>query len=261
MPRFRLIIEYDGTDYSGWQRQDGHKSVQEALETALFKFSGEKITLTTAGRTDAGVHATAQIAHVDLQKDWQTDTVRDAVNAHLQMAREKVSVLAADKVDETFNARFSAIRRHYRYIILNRRAPCSLNQNRVWWLPRPLDAKAMQKAAKRLLGRHDFTTFRATQCQAASPIRTLEKLDVKRVGEQVEIYTCARSFLHNQVRSFVGSLMEVGVGRWTADDLQKALDARDRSRCGMVAPPGGLYLVGVDYDDFSSFTTKPAAFS
>lgn len=252
MPRFRLIVEYDGTDYFGWQRQDGLKSVQQALETAIFQFCGETITLTTAGRTDAGVHATAQVAHVDLQKDQRTDTVRDAVNAHLQMNHEQIAVLAVDKVDDTFNARFSAIRRHYRYIILNRRAPSVLHKNRVWWMPRPLDVQAMQEAAQRLLGRHDFTTFRAAQCQAASPVRTLEKLDVTRMGERIEIYTCARSFLHNQVRSFAGSLMEVGVGRWNADDLEAALHARDRSCCGMVAPASGLYLTGVDYDEFSS---------
>jgi len=247
MPRYKLTIEYDGSPYAGWQRQAGLPSVQGAIEVAIAGFCGADVTITTAGRTDAGVHATAQIAHVDLEKAWPEDTVRDALNAHLSQAGEAVSVLAAEQVAQDFNARFSALRRHYLYRILNRRAPAALDARRVWWMPRPLDTEKMHEAAQRLIGLHDFTTFRATQCQAKSPVRSLDVLDVTRHGEMIEIRASARSFLHNQIRSFVGSLADVGFGRWTADDLQSALEAKDRARCGMVAPPYGLYLIGVDY--------------
>lgn len=247
MPRYKLLIEYDGTPYAGWQRQDNLASVQGAIESAIFKFTGENPTITTAGRTDAGVHALGQIAHVDLTKEWRSDTVRDACNAHLIQNRDTVSILAVELVDEEFNARFSALKRHYHYRILNRRSHTALDAMRVWWVPKPLDSDKMHEAAQRLLGRHDFTTFRSTQCQAKSPIRTLDRLDVIRNGDYIDIYASARAFLHNQIRSFAGTLMDVGTLRFTADDVEAALLAKDRQRCGVVAPPHGLYLTGVDY--------------
>lgn len=247
MPRFRLDIEYDGTPYAGWQRQAGQHSVQAALELAIRGFCGEEVSLRGAGRTDAGVHASGQVAHVDLAKEWPDDTVRDAVNAHLQMGGEKVAVVAASRVDETFDARFSATARHYLYRILNRRAPAALERGKVWWVPKALDAGAMHVAAQMLVGRHDFTTFRSAQCQAKSPLRTLDRLDVTRSGEIIEIRASARSFLHNQVRSMAGTLKRVGEGAWTAADVKSALEAKDRAACGTVAPPDGLCLVKVDY--------------
>jgi tRNA pseudouridine38-40 synthase len=247
MPRYRLDIEYDGGPYAGWQRQADQHSVQQAIEQAVEKFSAQAVSLRGAGRTDAGVHATAQVAHLDLDKDWRPDTVRDALNAHLQQAGERVAVLKATRVPEDFDARFSALGRHYLYRISNRRSPPALDKGKVWWVPKRLDAEAMDSAAKVLLGRHDFTTFRSAQCQANSPLRTLDRLDVTRLGDDIEIRASARSFLHNQVRSMVGSLKRVGEGAWTSADLKAALDACDRSACGQVAPPDGLYLVGVDY--------------
>ncbi len=247
MPRFRLDIEYDGSPYAGWQRQADRPTVQGAIERAIEKFCGDRATLHGAGRTDAGVHATAQAAHVDLAKAWPQDTVRDAVNAHLQQAGERVAILKASLVGDDFEARFSALGRHYLYRIANRRAPPALARGQVWWVPKRLDAEAMHEAARTLLGRHDFTTFRSAQCQANSPLRTLDRLDVARVGDAIEIRASARSFLHNQVRSMVGSLKRVGEGAWTAADLKAALEAKDRSACGQVAPPDGLFLVGVDY--------------
>lgn len=249
MPRFRLDIEYDGGLYAGWQRQAGQPSVQQALEQAIGKFCGEQVSLRGAGRTDAGVHATAQVAHVDLAKAWPGDKVRDAINAHLQVAGDRIAVLKAAAVPDEFDARFSAIGRHYIYRIVNRRAPAALDKGKVWWVPKRLDAEAMHEAAKVLLGRHDFTTFRSTQCQANSPVRTLERIDVSRKGDLIEVKASARSFLHNQVRSMVGSLKRVGEGGWTTADLKAALDARDRAACGQVAPPDGLFLVGVDYPE------------
>ncbi|MCZ8543755.1 tRNA pseudouridine(38-40) synthase TruA [Mesorhizobium qingshengii] len=247
MPRFRLDIEYDGSLFAGWQHQADQPSVQQAIEQAIERFSGEAVRLRAAGRTDAGVHATAQVAHVDLAKAWPDDKVRDAVNAHLQAAGAHVAILKAMVVPDDFDARFSATGRHYLYRILNRRAPAALDKGKVWWVPKRLDASAMHEAAKVLLGRHDFTTFRSTQCQANSPIRTLEQLDVGRQGDLIEVKASARSFLHNQVRSMVGSLKRVGEGGWTVADLKAALEARDRAACGQVAPPDGLFLVGVDY--------------
>lgn len=247
MPRYRLEIEYDGRAYAGWQRQADNHSIQAAIEQAIQKFCGDRISLRGAGRTDAGVHATAQVAHADLTKAWANDKVRDAVNAHLLAAGETVAVLAAQLVPDDFDARFSATGRHYIYRILNRRAPAALERGKVWWVPKRLDHEAMAEAAKLLLGRHDFTTFRSTQCQANSPLRTLERLDVTRIGDVIEIGASARSFLHNQVRSMVGSLKRVGEGGWTAADLKAALEARNRAACGQVAPPDGLYLTGVDY--------------
>lgn len=247
MPRFRLDIEYDGGLYAGWQRQAGHLSVQEAIEQAIGQFCGETVTLRGAGRTDAGVHATGQVAHIDLAKAWREDTVRDAVNAHLQAAGARIAIVQTTAVDDGFDARFSATARHYVYRILNRRGPATLQKGQVWWVPKRLDADAMHEAAKVLLGRHDFTTFRSTQCQAESPVRTLDRLDVTRCDDLIEVKASARSFLHNQVRSMVGSLKRVGEGGWTVADLSGALAARDRSACGQVAPPDGLFLVKVDY--------------
>lgn len=247
MPRYRLDIEYDGTPYAGWQRQRGQPSVQAAIEQAVLAFCGETVSLRGAGRTDAGVHASGQVAHVDLAKDWPVDTVRDAINAHLRLAGETVSVTAATKVSDEFDARFSATARHYLYRIVNRRAQPALEKNRAWWVPAQLDADAMHEAAQALAGRHDFTTFRSIHCQAKSPLRTLDRLDVTRSGDLIEVKTSARSFLHNQVRSMVGTLKRVGEGAWTAADVKAALEAKDRAACGAVAPPEGLYLMKVDY--------------
>ena len=247
MPRYKLTIEYDGTPFAGWQRQINGRSVQQALEEAVEAFAGRPVRVHCAGRTDAGVHATGQVAHVDLDKDWRTDTVRDATNAHLKS--EPVAVLAAGVVPETFHARTSARKRHYVYRILNRRSPPALDVDRVWHVPWRLDAVAMQAGAQALLGQHDFTTFRAAECQAKSPIKTLDRLDVEREGDAIRVFASARSFLHHQVRSMVGTLMLVGAGRWSADDVRAALEAKDRARCGPTAPAGGLTLVRVDYPD------------
>ncbi|CBI75764.1 tRNA pseudouridine synthase A [Bartonella clarridgeiae 73] len=247
MARFKLTLEYDGSNYAGWQRQANLRTIQGSIEQAIFHFSGQKLTITTAGRTDAGVHATGQVAHIDFEKNWNTHTVRDALNAHLQKQGEDISILNVQNVPDNFDARFCATKRHYLFKILNRRSPPVLNAKRVWWLPKPLDADAMHKAAQRLVGQHDFTTFRSAHCQAKSPIRTLERLDIQRKGEEIFLYAQARSFLHHQIRSFAGSLMEVGIGRWTAEDLEAALHAKNRARCGVVAPPSGLYLIKVDY--------------
>ncbi len=245
MPRYKLTIEYDGGPFVGWQVQGSAPSVQGALMGAIEAFCGERVKVGGAGRTDAGVHALGQVAHVDLAKDWDADTVRDAITAHLRP--QPVVVLAAEKVSDAFDARFSAVKRHYRYRIVNRRADLALDRGRAWRLPRPLNHEAMHAAAQRLVGRHDFTTFRHVDCQAKSPVKTLDRLDVTRQGEELRISASARSFLHSQVRSMVGALVFVGEGRWSADDLSAALAARDRTVCAPVAPPGGLYLVQVDY--------------
>jgi tRNA pseudouridine38-40 synthase len=245
MPRYKLVIEYDGAPFVGWQVQDNGLSVQGALTAAIAAFCGEIVAVQGAGRTDAGVHATGQVAHVDLAQDWDTDTVRDAVNAHLRP--HPVAVRSAEGVGPDFDARFSATKRHYLYRIVNRRADLALDRRHAWRIGRPLDAAAMHAAAQRLVGWHDFTTFRAAECQAKSPVKTLERLDVARDGEEIRIHASARSFLHTQVRSMVGSLAQVGAGRWSPDDLARALAARDRTACGPVAPPDGLYLMQVDY--------------
>jgi tRNA pseudouridine38-40 synthase len=245
MPRYRLLIEYDGTPFAGWQLQANGTSVQGALTAALEAFCGERAHVQGAGRTDAGVHALGQVAHVDLTKEADPETVRDALNAHLRP--HPVAVLSVEIVAEDFDARFSARRRHYLYRIVNRRADLALDRSRAWRIARPLDAPAMQIAAQHLVGKHDFTTFRAAECQAKSPVKTLERLDVERSGDELRVAAVARSFLHHQVRSMVGSLALVGKGKWQPDDVARALAARDRSACGPVAPPDGLYLVKVDY--------------
>jgi tRNA pseudouridine38-40 synthase len=245
VPRYKLTIEYDGTPFAGWQWQEDAPSVQRVLTRAIAAFCGHAVKVAGAGRTDAGVHALGQVAHVDLAKDWRTDRVRDAVNAHLRP--HPVAVLVAEKAANDFDARFSARKRHYLYRIVNRRADLALERTRAWRVPRRLDVAAMHAAAQRLVGKHDFTTFRSTECQAKSAVKTLDTLEVTRDGEEVRIATSARSFLHNQVRSMVGSLVLVGDGKWSGDNLAAALAARDRAACGPVAPPEGLYLVRVDY--------------
>jgi tRNA pseudouridine38-40 synthase len=247
MPRYRVILEYDGTPFVGWQVQAQGASVQGRLTEAIAKFSGETVSLRGAGRTDAGVHALGQVAHFDLARAWPTDTVRAAVNFHLKP--DPIAVLDCAAVGDDFDARFSATARNYLYRILARPAPPVLDRDRVWWVPQRLDAEAMRSAAGALIGRHDFTTFRAAGCQAKSPIKTLDRLDVTAVGEEIRIEARARSFLHNQVRSMVGSLKQVGDGKWRAGDLGAALEARDRAACGPVAPSRGLYLVRVEYGE------------
>ena len=246
MPRYRLTLEYDGSAYNGYQAQAGLPSVQEAVETAVFAFSGERVRLQAAGRTDTGVHATGQVVHVDLEKDWPERTVANALNAHL--IEEAVVVLDASLAPEGWHARFSATKRRYLYRILNRWAPPALERGRVWHVKKPLDAEAMHEAAQVLVGHHDFTTFRDLACQSKSPIKTLDEARVWREGDEVLLSFVSRSFLHRQVRSMTGTLAEVGGGRSGRDDVQAALDARDRRACGPVAPAHGLYLVGVDYD-------------
>jgi tRNA pseudouridine38-40 synthase len=245
MPRFKLTIEYDGTDFVGWQRQANGLSIQQVIEEAVTRASGETIVVHGAGRTDAGVHARGQVAHIDLATAWRDDRLRDALNAHMRPF--PVAVLTAESVEDTFEARFSARRRHYLYRICDRRAPLTLERHLAWHVRRGLDAQAMHEAAQGLIGRHDFSTFRDADCQATSPLRTLDQLDVARTQDGIEIRASALSFLHRQVRSMVGSLEHVGSGKWSAANLASALEARDRSRCGMVAPAQGLFLMRVDY--------------
>jgi tRNA pseudouridine38-40 synthase len=245
MPRTKILIEYDGTPFAGWQFQADAVTVQGEIEIAIEKLTGERVAIQGAGRTDAGVHALGQVAHFDLIKPVETDTIRDGLNAHLRP--HPIAILKAENVPDDFNARMSATRRHYRYRIVNRRADLTLERLRAWRLPRRLDARVMHDAAQRLVGHHDFTTFRSTECQANSPMRTLDRLDVARDGDVIAIEVSARSFLHNQVRSMVGSLALVGDAKWSADDLAAALAARDRTACAPVAPADGLYLVRVDY--------------
>jgi tRNA pseudouridine38-40 synthase len=245
MPRYKLLIEYDGGPYRGWQYQAEGPTVQGAIESAIEKFDGRRVTIQGAGRTDAGVHALGQVAHVDLQSDHDGGTVRDALNFYLRP--EPIAILAAERVGDDFNARFSATKRHYLYRIVNRRPDLTLDLPRAWRVARPLDVAAMREGARRLVGHHDFTTFRSTECQAKSPVKTLDQLDIETEGWNVNVVVSARSFLHNQVRSMVGSLVHVGEGKWSPDDLAAVLAARDRAACGQVAPPQGLYLVKVDY--------------
>jgi tRNA pseudouridine38-40 synthase len=246
MPRYKLTIEYDGRPFVGWQVQDNGPSVQGVLAAAIAAFCGEETRVQGAGRTDAGVHALGQVGHVDLAKDWDEDTVRDALNAHLRP--HPVAVLRAERVADTFDARFSAIRRHYRYRIISRRADLTLERGLAWRIGKLLDSAAMHAAAQRLVGRHDFTTFRHAECQAKSPVKTLDRLDVERSADEIDVTASARSFLHTQVRSMVGALALVGEGKWTAEDVSIALAKRDRTACAPVAPPDGLYLTRVDYE-------------
>jgi tRNA pseudouridine38-40 synthase len=243
--RWRIIVEYDGGPFVGWQRQDNGHSVQAALEDAIRGFSGEQVTLHGAGRTDSGVHALGQTAHFDLARETDAATVRDALNFHLKP--QPVAVLQAEAVDDDFHARFSATRRHYLYRILNRRAPPTLDAGRVWHVVSALDADIMHEAAQTLLGRHDFTSFRATACQADSPVKTLDVLSVSRAGEEIHITASARSFLHHQVRNITGTLKLVGEGKWDRNRVAAALAARDRSQGGPTAPADALYLTRVDY--------------
>ena len=245
MPRYKLTLEYDGGGFVGWQRQDNGASLQQALEEAIEGFSGERVTTVAAGRTDAGVHALGQVVHVDLVRPREPGVIRDAVNQHLRPA--PVAVLAVEEAAADFHARFSAKLRVYRYRIVNRRSPLALDRGRAWWVPKPLDAEAMNEAARALVGHHDFSSFRASECQAKSPVKTLEAFAVRRDGEEIAATARARSFLHHQVRNMVGTLGLVGEGKWSTDDVTAALSARDRAAGGPTAPAEGLYLVEVLY--------------
>ena len=249
MPRFALKIEYDGSPFRGWQRQSGQPSVQQSVETALARLDPSAPTIAAAGRTDAGVHATAQVAHVDLERDWDSFRLSEALNYHLKP--EPVAILAAARVAEDFHARFDAVERRYLYRIMTRRAPPVLDRGHVWHLRQRLDATRMRAAAAALVGHHDFTTFRSSICQARSPLKTLDEIVIEEIeqphGSELHLYFRARSFLHNQVRSLVGTLERVGAGAWTPERVADALAARDRAACGPVAPPQGLCLTAVRY--------------
>lgn len=245
MTRWKLVIEYDGGKFVGWQRQDNGRSVQQAIEEAIFGLAQEQVTVFGAGRTDSGVHALGQVAHFDLVRDADAETVRDALNFHLKA--EPITILEVEAVDRDFHARFFAIHRHYQYRILNRRAPPAVNRGHVWHVPVELDWRAMNEAGQSLIGRHDFTSFRAAVCQADSPVKTLDTLTVERHADEVVIDVGARSFLHNQVRIIVGTLRLVGDGKWCVADVVEALAACDRACAGPTAPPNGLYLTRVDY--------------
>lgn len=247
MPCYRIQIEYDGRDLVGWQRQANGPSVQQHIEEAIFDFCGEDVRIQGAGRTDAGVHALGQVANFTLQSMRKSHVVMNAINQHLKPA--PIAILDCREVDEDFNARFSARKRHYLYRIINRRAPLTVDNGLAWQVKRPLDSDAMHSAAQILVGKHDFSSFRAAACQAKSPVKTLERLEVSRIGEEIQLRASAISFLHNQVRSMVGSLSLIGTGQWQARDLKAALDAKDRQAAGPNAPPYGLYLTAVDYDD------------
>lgn len=246
MPRYKLTIEYDGGPYNGWQSQTNGRAVQDQVTKAVRAYSGEEAEVFAAGRTDTGVHALGQVVHLDLERGDKADKVKDAINFHLKPA--PISVVASERVSDEFHARFDATKRHYLYRIINRRAPLTLDLGQAWAVPVPLDADAMHRAAQALIGKHDFTTFRSVHCQAKSAIRTMDEITVSRYGEEIEVICRARSFLHNQVRSIVGSLKCVGEGKWRPKEMEAALKAADRSRCGPVAPPDGLYLTAVDYD-------------
>jgi tRNA pseudouridine38-40 synthase len=245
MPRYRFLIEYDGGPFHGWQLQASGLTVQGVMEAALAKLEGGPVAVYGSGRTDAGVHALGQCAHADLTRAWQPFVLMNALNFHVRP--HPVSIRAASEAAQDFHARFSAIRRRYLYRILNRRPDPALERGRVWHVPQPLGVEAMSAAAAVLVGKHDFTTFRSAQCQAKSPVKTLDRLAITRAGEEIHIEAEARSFLHHQVRSMVGTLKRVGEGQWTAHDVRAALEAKDRARCGPVAPPEGLYLVEVGY--------------
>jgi tRNA pseudouridine38-40 synthase len=245
MPRYRLTIEYDGGPFRGFQMQAALPSVQASLQRAVAGFCGESVVIHGAGRTDTGVHATGQVIHFDLDKPWPADTVRNAMNAHLRP--EPIAVTECVVAEPDFHARFSANGRRYLYRILNRRAPAVIERGHVWLVKTPMDAEAMHAAAQVLVGHHDFTTFRDVKCQARSPMKTMDRINIVRERDEIRLEFAARSFLHRQVRSMTGSLAEVGIGRWTAADLKAALEAADRTRCAQVAPPDGLYLTAVEY--------------
>ena len=246
MPKYKLTLEYDGTPFVGWQRQDNGPSVQEALEKAANRLSGEVVTVHAAGRTDAGVHAFAMVVHVEFLKEFPADVVRDALNHHLRPA--PIAILKAECVSDDFHARFSCVGRSYEYRIINRSPPLTIDKHRAWRITPALDEEAMHHAAQCLVGKYDFTTSRSVACQSASPVKTLAEISVSRAGEEIYIRCSARSFLHSQVRSFVGSLVEVGKGKWRARDLKSALEAKDRAHCGQVAPAEGLYFMRADYE-------------
>ncbi len=245
MFRYALTIEYDGSNFFGWQKQKTHRSVQGEIEAAIKKLSGEAVATQAAGRTDRGVHARAQVAHFELSKQWDSFRIKEALNYHLRP--NEIAILEVKQVRKDFEARFSAKARYYEYIILNRRAPPVLERNRVWHVPVELDVNAMSKSAQYLIGEHDFTTFRSIECQSKSPIKTIEHIDVRQELDHIVINTNARSFLHHQVRSIVGSLKLVGQGKWSIKDFKSALEAKERQRCGSLAPPSGLYLMKIDY--------------
>ena len=248
MTRYKIQVEYDGSPFVGWQRQDTGLGVQQVVEEAIEAFSGETVRVHCAGRTDAGVHARGQVAHFDLVRDdVSLKTVRDAINYHTKPL--PVSVINVEMVDDDFHARFCANEREYRYVILNRRSRPAVDLGKVWWVPVPLDAAAMHDAAQVLIGKHDFTTFRATVCQAQSPVKTLDELTITRVGDEIHIKARARSFLHHQMRNLAGTLKLVGMGKWSKADLKRALEACDRSAGGQTAPPDGLYLMRVGYEE------------
>lgn len=252
MPRYKITIEYDGTGLAGWQRQDDVYSVQGAVEAAIAKFSQQQVSVQCAGRTDAGVHALGQVAHFDLEREWDAFRVKEALNAHLRDDKKlpiqgQVVVLAAEKIDDDFNARFSPKQRHYLYRIINRREHLALDKWRAWQVVEPLDAQAMHDAAQIFVGQHDFSSFRAAECQAKSPIKTIDAISVERLGDEIQIRVSALSFLHHQIRNFAGNLRNVGSGKWTKADLQNVLEARDRTIAGATAPAHGLYFLRVDY--------------
>jgi len=246
MPRYKALVEYDGTIYAGWQVQPNGKAVQNKIERAIEKFCGVKTRTQAAGRTDAGVHALGQVIHFDTDVDHDPFKVMQAINFHLKP--NTIVIISVEKVDESFEARFSATARHYEYQIFCRRSRPVLDAKRVWHVPIELDHVKMEQAAKHFLGEHDFSTFRSKFCQAKSPIRSIDRFEVTRDGETIFINVSSRAFLHNQVRSMVGSLKAVGQGRWQPDDVKTALEAKDRKSCGPVAPAHGLYLTHVDYD-------------
>ena len=247
MPKFKFSVEYDGSNYVGWQKQDNGPSIQASLEQALASFSGVKTEVTGAGRTDSGVHALSMVAHFELESEqFSKETIKKAMNYHL--GTQPITVLEVTPIEHNFHARFSAINRKYLYRILNRSTPPALDIGRVWFIPRRLDESAMQKAAAVLIGKHDFTSFRAKHCQAASPEKTIRKITVTRIENEIHIFVEAKSFLHHQIRNIVGTLKLVGEGRWTEQDVIRILKAKDRSIAGPTAPAAGLYFVGVDYD-------------
>jgi len=245
MPRFKLTIEYDGTDYVGWQVQNNGPTIQAELMRAIKAFSGEDVYARGSGRTDAGVHALGQVVHFDLETECEPNRICDALNQH--MKPQPIAVLDCVRVDDEFDARFSATRRHYVYRLINRRAPLTLMTDRAWHVGRPLDIDAMKDAAAELVGHHDFTTFRSSRCQSKSPLKTIDDIQLLKCSSEIIMNISARSFMHNQVRSIMGSLKLVGDGKWQKSDLLEALAAKDRKRCGTVAPACGLYLYKVDY--------------